>query len=283
MAPTITSLTPASGHIGVAGETVVCNVSATGAGTLTYFWLVSSGGGTFSAFTSATTNLTLGAAGSYVASVAVTDSGGTTTGTINFTVDDAGITINGITPDGIFGLPAGETVLGVDYDGVATDATWTFDDGTVEATIGGLTPTVHLKDPGSYSGTVVLENAITTTDPFDFDFEVTAPVAPNWTRMVLGQIKTQTQTTDASVAATLHDGKLAIVASTNEGIKLFRALVDFPCCPSDWFSHVIDPEGPSGAGPNSIVSYNHRLIVAYFKSTTESGSPADRLAVAVST
>ncbi|MEO7994010.1 MAG: hypothetical protein ABI743_06385 [bacterium] len=281
VAPAITSLTPAEGPIGIAGESVTLSVAATGVAPLTYLWVISTGGGTLSSATAATTTLTLGAAGSYTATVAVTDSGGTTTGTINFTVDDADITINGITPDGVFGLPAAAPVLGVDYDGVATDATWTFADGTVETTASGLTPTVHLKDPGSYSGTVVLENAVTTTDPFDFDFTVAVPVAPNWTRMVLGPAKLYGQLAQASVSATVHDGKLAIVASAPDGLRLFRALVAAPCCPSDWTSHVVDATG-FGNGPRSLISYEGRLVVNYISTdVSETGSEVTMKSMAV--
>ncbi|MEO7993805.1 MAG: hypothetical protein ABI743_05350 [bacterium] len=261
MAPTITSLTPADGHIGVAGQNVVCSVSATGVGPLGYFWLVTSGGGTFSAATSATTNLTLGAAGSYVATVAVTDSGGTTTGTINFTVDDADITINSISPDGDWGLPAAAVEIAADADGVVTGAAWEFDDGTVETTSSMRAPTVHLKDPGTYTGRVTLSNAVTTTDPFEFTFTVVTPVAPVWTSQSLGPALAKPGI-DPFINAVVCDSRLAVIHNAPSGLVFSRAQVASPDSASDWISYVLEADG-RGYGPHALVSLGDRLALVY--------------------
>ncbi|MEO7993223.1 MAG: hypothetical protein ABI743_02400 [bacterium] len=235
-------------------------MTATGVGTLNYLW-GAGGGGTFSSFVTATTNLTLGSPGAYTATVVVSDSGGTTTGSINYTVDAAAITINGVTPGTEFGLPGAAVVLGVDFDGVATDAAWEFDDGTVEATATGLTPTVHLKEVGTYTGRVTLSNAI-TTETFEFTFYVGRIEAPTWTIMDLGAALDLTFD-QRNTAMINQAGRLTILYNSPDGLKLARAQTEVPTGPSDWITTVVAADGRA-FGPRTVALYQDRLVALYY-------------------
>ena len=99
-APVINSISPAAGVVGQVGDVVNLSASITTVGAVTYAWSASPALGTFSSTSVASPTFTLTGAGSCTVSLSVTDSNGTTSASVGYTINPAGPIITAITPSG---------------------------------------------------------------------------------------------------------------------------------------------------------------------------------------
>ncbi|MEO7995424.1 MAG: PKD domain-containing protein, partial [bacterium] len=281
--PTIISVTP-SGTVGADGDSVGFAVIASVTGTPHYAWDFDDGA-TPNNPTTANPTVTLEAGGTYSGTIAVTDDLGTTSTGFSYTVTAVIPEVSGVLHAPSTGLPGGTMHFLGAATGHPTSWAWTWDDGVEPLTSSSTEPDVMCLDPGSYTGSVIVSNGAGDSDPFPFAFTVGEPVAPSWDVVELpGTVETQS---GIALSMITFDDRLAVMVNTPAGIVFYRALVSNPLLPSDWHSHVVDPDGFARAIQSMAIA-GDRLALLYFApvdgidqlriaiaNVAEPGSPTD--------
>ncbi|HYE77316.1 MAG TPA: PKD domain-containing protein [bacterium] len=173
-APNITGVT---GNAGVTGTSKQLFATNTGGTPTSWSWNFG-GGATPNTSTVASPTVTLGAIGSYSASVTATNGAGQSTYNFTLTVNSNAPALIGVSPlSGTAGTS--RTFTATNTGGTPTSWSWNFGGGTTPNTSTAASPVVALGAVGSYSASVTATNG-SGTDTFNFTLTVN-PAAPNIT------------------------------------------------------------------------------------------------------
>jgi|GEM_PF-2096515 len=172
--PSIIGVQPA-GELGTPGTMLVFSVQSTG---LVENWSWNfGGGGSPNTSTTASPQVTLGAAGSYSGTVALSNRFGSSA-PFGFNYSVATVPVNPpviteVTPIGQIGTEGDAVTFQATALNAPTAWTWDFGGGTIPETSTDSAPLVTLK-AGSFTGSVIASNAAGASAPFEFSFSAEA-------------------------------------------------------------------------------------------------------------
>ncbi|MEO7994052.1 MAG: PKD domain-containing protein [bacterium] len=164
------------------------------------------------------------------------------------------------------GIPGQTVTFSATASNSPTDWDWDFGTGASPQTSIDVEPEVQLQDIGTYTGAVKATNSDGPGPTFEFPYQVTAPVFPVWDRIELGDAP-YVGVIGRRVAVVVADGRLAIAYTTNEGVHLARATVEFPTSPSDFTDHLIAANSII-LGTGALMVHSGRLALLYAGNTS---------------
>lgn len=261
--PVITAVNPSEGFVGEMVEFVATAINAP----VTWSWEFG-GGATPNTATDVRPKVTLGAEGTYTGRVTATNAAGPSLQfEFAFTVMQPTEVpaVTAVTPGG----NAGRSGQHVTFKGTATQGptawNWAFGGGGLPNTSTAFQPSVQLERPGTYMGTVTATNNLGASMPFDFSYNVTMPIAPNWTS---GTVSTAANAASAGYAITTQDNRLLVAFRdpSQAGLLIAKAKNALPRQVSDWEIYELNPGVGllSGFSPSFAV-VNGKLSVAHVR------------------
>lgn len=185
---------------------------------------------------------------------------------IPIAVADPAPVITNVTPIGGIGVSGAAIEFSATASGSPTSWDWDFGGGAVPSTSTEATPEVNLETPGPYVGTVTATNAFGTSDPFPFNFTVSTPTEPTWSKHLIdatGQAGRYSSlvpygsgfAVTYGVLGTGEFPRVAVTASAN------------PTMASDWTVATLDATTGSSAIYNAAIVHQNRLFVTYYSGT----------------
>ncbi len=249
--PNVTNVSPQGG---VEGSIVTFNATVSGSPPMTYNWNFG-GGATPNTSINAAPQVTLGADGSYNASVSVTNDFGSDTYDFTLIVSQQGLETPAMASDvvPIEGTEGETQTFNATVSGTEPITfSWNFGGGAAPNTTTDRSPEVVLGAPGAYNASVTVDNAFGPSNTFDFTLTVNPAVAidpvidgDNWSSYILD---TSNENYAKYTAVALIDGKPAILYTRDDRkwIKYAYSTVVKPTSPADWVTSSVNETGNRG-------------------------------------